>query len=158
MSDHEDLEWEPPTVDTSTTYPRQCGDLEKGGFVMLEGRPCKIVKITIAKAGKHGSAKVDLVGTDLFTGKTIEVVSASNMNMDCPKVTRTEYQLIDVTNGFLNLMDDNGDTRDDIKLPDGDLGKEISTCIGDEDYDYLVCVLKACGEEMAISLKKMAKE
>ncbi|KAI8495153.1 hypothetical protein Bbelb_271390 [Branchiostoma belcheri] len=157
MSDHEDLEWEPPTVDTSTTYPRQCEYLEKGDFVMLEGRPCKIMEITIAKAGKHGSAKVDLVGTDLFTGKTIEVVSASNMNMDCPKVNRKEYQLIDVANGFLSLMDDSGDTRDDIKLPDGDLGKEISTCIADEDYDYLVCVLKACGEEMAVSLKKMAK-
>ncbi|XP_078693700.1 uncharacterized protein LOC144923207 [Branchiostoma floridae x Branchiostoma belcheri] len=157
MSDHEDLEWEPPTVDTSTTYPSQCAYLEKGGYVMLEGRPCKIVEITIAKAGKHGSAKVDLVGTDLFTGKTIEVVSASTMNMDCPIVYRTEYQLINVANGFLTLMDDNGDTRDDIKLPDGDLGKEISTCIADEDNDYLVCVLKACGEEIAISFKKMAK-
>ncbi|KAI8495152.1 Eukaryotic translation initiation factor 5A-1 [Branchiostoma belcheri] len=153
MSDHEDLEWEPPTVDTSTTYPRQCGYLEKGGFVMLEGRPCKIVKITIAKAGKHGSAKVDLVGTDIFTGKTYKGVFGSNDNMDVPNVTRREYSLINIEKGFLSLMDDNGDMHDDIKLPDGDLGKEISTLVEDGE-NLLVCVLNVCGEEMAISVKK----
>lgn len=34
-------------------------------------------------------------------------------------------QAIDVSDGFLSLMDDNGETREDLKVPEGDLGKEI---------------------------------
>lgn len=30
-----------------------------------------------------------------------------------------------MADGFLALMDDNGETREDLKLPDNDLGKEI---------------------------------
>ncbi|XP_078693767.1 eukaryotic translation initiation factor 5A-1-like [Branchiostoma floridae x Branchiostoma belcheri] len=127
MSDHEEDDFD-QTGDTRYTYRSPCSALKKGGYVVLEGRPCKIVEMTTSKAGKHGNAKVDLVGTDIFTGKTYKGVFGSNDDMDVPKVNRTEYTLIDsAESGFLSLMDDNGDMHDDIKLPDGDLGKEIST-------------------------------
>ena len=35
-------------------------------------------------------------------------------------------QLVDITDeGFLALMDDNGETREDLKLPANELGEEI---------------------------------
>lgn len=42
----------------SVTYPIQCSSLRKNGYVMLKGRPCKIVSMTTSKTGKHGHAKV----------------------------------------------------------------------------------------------------
>ena len=33
--------------------------------------------------------------------------------------------------GFLSLMDDTGNTRDDLKLPDGEIGAEIKAAIAD---------------------------
>ena len=44
----------------------------------------------------------------------------------------TFLQLLDVSDdGFLSLMDDTGNTRDDLKLPDGEIGAEIKAAIAD---------------------------
>ena len=53
-------------------------------------------------------------------------------------------------------MDDNGEIRDDLKLPEGDLGKEIQTKF-ENDEQHLLTVLKAMGEEAVIATKAMTK-
>ena len=36
--------------------------------------------------------------------------------------------MIDISaDGFLSMMNDNGDLREDLKLPDGDLGSQLKT-------------------------------
>lgn len=39
------------------------------------------------------------------------------------------------------------DTKDDLRLPDGDIGNQIKQAY-DKDDDILVSVTAACGEEM----------
>ena len=66
-------------------------------------------------------------------------------------------QLCDISSdGFLSLMDDNGEIRDDIKLPDGDVGAEIKRK-HENDEQFMVTVLKSMGTEAAIATKNMAK-
>ena len=60
--------------------------------------------------------------------------------------------MTNIDDDYLSLMDDNGDTREDLKLPEGDLGKEISTKF-DNDETFLVTVLKAMDEEAVIATK-----
>jgi translation initiation factor 5A len=73
--------------------------------------------------------------------------------MDVPNVKRTEYQLVNVDDGFLNLMDGDGNSKDDVKVPEGDLGKQISEGF-EEGKDLLVTVVAAMGEEQAMSFKE----
>ena len=54
-------------------------------------------------------------------------------------------------------MDDQGEIRDDVKVPDSDLGKEITEKAKDADNQFLVTILKAIGEEQAIAIKNMPK-
>ena len=53
---------------------------------------------------------------------------------------------------FLSLMDDAGETREDLKCPEGDIGEEIKKSI-DNETDILCTVLSACGEECVIATK-----
>jgi translation initiation factor 5A len=140
----------------SATFPMQCSALRKNGHVVIKGRPCKIVDMSTSKTGKHGHAKVHLVAIDIFTGKKLEDISPSTHNMDVPHVRRNEYQLVNIDDGFLNLMTQDGTAKDDVKVPEGDIGKDIQA--GFEDgKDLLVTIISAMGEEQAISFKEAPK-
>ncbi|RHZ57713.1 hypothetical protein Glove_384g61 [Diversispora epigaea] len=140
----------------SATYPIQCSALRKNGYVLLKGRPCKIVEMTTSKTGKHGHAKVHLVGLDIFTGKKLEDLSPSTHNMDVPNVSRIEYQLLNVDDGFLSLMTSDGSTKDDVRVPDGELGEKIQSDF-DDGKELLITIINAMGEEAAISYKEAPK-
>ncbi|WVN88660.1 eukaryotic translation initiation factor 5A-1 [Cryptococcus depauperatus CBS 7841] len=154
MSDDEQHEtFESTAAGASNTFPMQCSALRKNGHVVIKGRPCKIVDMSTSKTGKHGHAKVHLVAIDIFTGKKLEDISPSTHNMDVPNVRRKEYQLLNIQDGFLNLMDTDGNSKDDVKIPDGDIGKGINDDF-EASKDLMVTIISAMGEEQAISYKE----
>ncbi|KAI4276032.1 MAG: hypothetical protein LQ337_002773 [Flavoplaca oasis] len=133
----------------------QCSALRKNGFVVIKNRPCKIVDMSTSKTGKHGHAKVHLVAIDIFTGKKLEDLCPSTHNMDVPNVQRKEYQLLDISDdGFLSLMSDDGVTKDDVKVPEGEVGERIDKLFKQEEKDLNVIVLTSMGEETAIEAKE----
>ena len=140
----------------SQTYPQQCSALRKNGHVVIKGKPCKIVEMSTSKTGKHGHAKVHLIGTDIFTGKKYEDICPSTHNMDVPHVARVDYQLVDIEDGYLSLMNDDGEIRQDIKLPESDIGAEIKKKHENEEQ-FMVTILKAMGQEAAVGTKNIAK-
>ncbi|KAI6013210.1 eukaryotic translation initiation factor 5A [Pisolithus microcarpus] len=164
MSDDEqhNQTFEQASAGASLTFPMQCSALRKNGHVVIKGRPCKIVEMSTSKTGKHGHAKVHLVGIDIFTNK--KLVRGRNLssthNMDVPNVSRKEYQLRilsgDIEDGFLSLMGQDHTSKDDVKVPEDPLGKEIKDGFDDEK-DLLVTVVSAMGEEAAISFKEAPK-
>ena len=97
--------------------------------------------------------------------------------MDVPNVFRNEFQLVcyplsppscprsyppfhsaqvNIDDGFLNLMTQDGTAKDDVKVPEGDIGKQIQADF-DEGKELLVTIVSAMGEEQAISYKEAPK-
>ena len=112
--------------------------------------------MSTSKTGKHGHAKVHLVAVDIFTNKKMEDLSPSTHNMDVPNIIRNEYALLDIDDGFLSLMTADGSTKDDVKLPDNEIGAKIQEDF-DADKDLIVTVVAAMGEEHALSHKEAPK-
>lgn len=158
MSDDEahNQTFESTTSGASLTFPTQCSALRKNGHVVIKGRPCKIVDMSTSKTGKHGHAKVHLIGIDIFTAKKLEDICPSTHNMDVPHVRRNEYQLVNIDDDFLNLMAQDGASKDDVRVPEGDIGKEIRAGF-EEGKDLLVTIVSAMGEEQALSFKEAPK-
>ncbi|KAH1097754.1 hypothetical protein J1N35_014675 [Gossypium stocksii] len=114
----------------------------------------QVVEVSTSKTGKHGHAKCHFVGIDIFTGKKLEDILPSSHNCDVPHVSRTDYQLIDISeDGFVSLLTENGNTKDDLRLPTDD---NLLTQIKDgfaEGKDLVVSVMSAMGEEQICGLK-----
>ena len=139
----------------SDTYPMQAGSIRKGGHIMVKDRPCKVVDISTSKTGKHGHAKCHFVAIDIFTNKKMEELCPSSHNISVPNVTRKEYQVIDIQeDDYISLLDENGEPKDDLQLPDDvELSENIRNKFNEGIDDVLITTICAMGNEKVISLK-----
>ena len=139
----------------SHTFPSQAGCLKKGGFIVIKGKPCKIVDITTSKAGKHGHAKANIVGIDIFTDKKYEDSAPTSHNVEVPNVVRKELSLLDIgKDGFVTLMLDDGTQKEDLKMPDDpEMAKKLKEDF-DGGKDLLLTVISAMGMEKIVSYRE----
>lgn len=73
--------------------------------------------------------------------------------MDVPNVKRTEYQLVNIDDGFLNLLMPDGDSKDDVKVPEGELGEKIEKDFKAEK-DLMVSILSSMDKEACVGYKE----
>jgi translation initiation factor 5A len=152
----EDYNFDRGAAGASHTYPMEAGQIRKGGYIMIKEKPCKVVSVSTSKTGKHGHAKCNFTAIDIFTGKKYEDIVPSTHCTTVPNVSRAEYSLLDITDdGFLSLMTEGGETKDDLKLPDFPEGfaGEIQAKF-DQGLSLVVTVLKAVGQEQVIAVKE----
>jgi len=126
--------------------------------MMIKGRPCKVLSISVSKTGKHGHAKCNFLATDIFTGKKLEDMVPSSHGTTVPIVVKTDWEIIDIQeDGELTLMDEGGNQKVDVNLPsipDG-YGKEIREAWNEGENTIMVSVQAAVGEEAIVGYKKV---
>ena len=88
----------------STMYA-ELGSLKTGNFIVIDGEPCRIVEITKAKTGKHGSAKAHVVAIGIFTGNKRTLVAPVSQRVEVPVIDKRTAQVIAVTRDTVQLMD-----------------------------------------------------
>lgn len=72
MSFMSDEEFERTDAGASLTIPIEFGDLKKGDYALLKGKPCRVIEVNHAQNGKHGHTKATITGIDIFTNNKIE--------------------------------------------------------------------------------------
>lgn len=142
----------PPPPRARARAPTRRGHRALRHALTRQPPPPQIEEITTSKTGKHGHAKANYYGYDIFTGKRYEDVAPTTHNVNVPIVTRTEYILTDINDddstedgSIVVLMTDRGDSREDLRLPDGPEYKQLRDAFTDGAKEILVTVINAMG-------------
>ena len=87
------------------TKPVDVGSLRVGGYMIIDGEPCRIVDITKSKPGKHGSAKARIVAIGVFDNQKRQFVKPVDSNAEVPLIDKRAGQVFAVNTNGVQIMD-----------------------------------------------------
>jgi translation initiation factor 5A len=91
-------------VRVSKTY-EVVGNLRVGSFVVIDGEPCRVVEISKAKTGKHGSAKATVTAIGLFSKSKKVLVAPVDTQVEVPIIEKRIGRVIADLGDRLQVMD-----------------------------------------------------
>eukprot|EP00536_Pseudo-nitzschia_multiseries_P012996 jgi/Psemu1/68559/estExt_Genemark1.C_5290010 len=160
MGSDDDYVIETTTAGASLTIPIEAGQIKKGGYMMIKGKPCKVLSISVSKTGKHGHAKCNFTAVDIFTGKKLEDMIPSTHGTTAPIVNRSDWEVLNIEeDGELSLIDEGGNSKDDLNLPTHppELADQIRDAWDGGENQVIVTVQSAVDIEQIIAFKKVSE-
>lgn len=167
MSDNENYDIDITDSGASSTISVEAGQIRKGGYIMIKGKPCKVKDVSVSKTGKHGHAKCKFSASDIFTGATCEELCPSTHSIDVPIVSKKDWMIQGLQEDtYVLLMDDDGEMREDLQFPtvtyktDEDIKnttliKEYCDMVDNgENIDIFCTILSAVGQEKITEVRK----
>ena len=88
----------------SVTYAT-LGELRPGSYIVIDGEPCRIVEMSKAKTGKHGSAKAHVVAVCLFSGNKKTLTAPVDTRVEVPIIDKRVGQVIADMGDMVQIMD-----------------------------------------------------
>jgi len=87
------------------TKPVDVGELRVGGYMMIDGEPCKIMDISKSKPGKHGSAKARIVAIGVFDNQKRQFVKPVDCGAEVPIIDKRTGQVFALNPSGVQIMD-----------------------------------------------------
>lgn len=141
----------------SSTFTIPCHHIRIGDLVILQHRPCQIIRITTsAQTGQHR-----YLGVDLFTKQLHEepcVVSHPSPSVVLHSLLGPvfkQYRLIDIRDdGKLVAMTESGEIKQGLKVVDqGNLWNKLREAFGKGSGAVRILVISDHGKELAVDYK-----
>lgn len=142
---------------SQSTYTIPCHHIRIGDLVILQQRPCQVIRITTsAQTGQHR-----YLGVDLFTKQLHEepcVVTHPSPSVVLHSMLTPgfkQYKLLDISeSGNLVCMTEGGDIKQSLKIVDqGQLFEKLKGAYGDGTGSIRVLVINDRGNELAVDYK-----
>ena len=143
-----------PSVPNTVTIP--CHHVRMGDILMLQGRPCQVIRISTSSAtGQHR-----YLGVDLFT-KQLHEESSFISNPAPSVVVQTmlgpifkQYRVLDVQDGTVVAMTETGDVKPGLPVIDqSNLWNRLTKAFDSGRGSVRVLVLNDGGRELAVEMK-----
>jgi len=111
-------------------------NLKPGNFVLIDGTPCRVEKVSVSVAGKHGAAKARVEAIGLFDGRRRSIVKPADEEVDVPIVERKKAQVLAILGNNAQLMDLETYETFELEIPE-ERKREVKE---GEEIDYYVVV------------------
>jgi translation initiation factor 5A len=85
--------------------PVDVGELRVGGYMLIDGEPCRIMDISKSKPGKHGSAKARIVAIGVFDNQKRQFVKPVDLGAEIPIIDKRAGQVFSVNPNGVQIMD-----------------------------------------------------
>ena len=129
--------------------------LKVNDYIVIQDKACRIIDIVNEEIDNHEAYKRHIKAIDIFTGRNQEIVHTSDEVVKSLIITRNDYRLTELISEEgqwgcrLSL---NGKIRDDIKIPNSELGELIIDIFNDSG-DVNVTIMEALGLKKIIGFK-----
>ncbi|KAK1701507.1 woronin body major protein [Colletotrichum godetiae] len=143
-----------PLLPNTVTIP--CHHIRLGDFLMLQGRPCQVIKISTSAA----TGQYRYLGVDLFT-KQLHEESSFIANPAPSVVVQTmlgpvfkQYRVLDLSDGQVTAMTETGDVKQGLPVIDqSNLWSRLNNAFESGRGSVRVLVLNDAGRELAVDVK-----
>ncbi|EFQ26816.1 hypothetical protein CGRA01v4_08912 [Colletotrichum graminicola] len=144
----------PPLLPNTVTIP--CHHIRLGDFLMLQGRPCQVIKISTSAA----TGQYRYLGVDLFT-KQLHEESSFIANPAPSVVVQTmlgpifkQYRVLDVSDGQVTAMTETGDVKQGLPVIDqSNLWTRLTNAFESGRGSVRALVLQDSGRELVVDVK-----
>lgn len=118
--------------------PVDVGSLKIGGYVIIDGEPCKIVEFEKSKPGKHGAAKARIVGISAFTGVKKNLIAPVDARAEVPMIDKKSGQILSIAGNSVQVMDLESYENFETPMPDDEeLKAQMAPNVEIEYWDVL---------------------
>jgi hypothetical protein len=142
--------------DSSSTFTVPCHHIRTGDLVILQHRPCQIIRISTSTTGQHRYLGVDLFTRQLYEEPCVVSHPAASVilhSMLAP--IYKQYRVIDIADdGRVVAMTESGDIKSDLRVVDqGGLLDRLSDAFENGRGSARVLVVQDGGEELVVDFK-----
>jgi translation elongation factor P/translation initiation factor 5A len=143
-----------PAIPNTVTIP--CHHIRLGDLLILQGRPCQVIRISTSSAtGQHR-----YLGVDLFT-KQLHEESSFIANPSPSVVVQTmlgpvfkQYRVLDLQDGVIVAMTETGDVKQNLPIIDqSNLWTRLSEAFDSGRGSVRVMVISDNGRELGVDMK-----
>ncbi|KAL6854025.1 HEX1-like protein [Trichoderma novae-zelandiae] len=146
----------PATESQPNTVSIPCHHIRLGDFLMLQGRPCQVIRISTSSA----TGQYRYLGVDLFT-KQLHEESSFISNPAPSVVVQTmlgpvfkQYRVLDMADGYVTAMTETGDVKQGLAVIDqSNLWSRLQQAFESGRGSVRVLVLNDGGRELAVEMK-----
>ena len=93
-------------------------DLKPGSYVMIDGEPCKVTKMSTSKPGKHGATKARVEAVGVFDDKKRTLLKPTSASCSIPIILKKGAQVVSITGSMAQLMDLEDYSMFDTEIPE----------------------------------------
>ncbi|MCS7093580.1 MAG: translation initiation factor IF-5A [Candidatus Aenigmarchaeota archaeon] len=98
-------------------------NMKPGNYILIDGAPCKVEKVTTSTSGKHGASKTRVDAIGLLDGTRRSIVKPSDEEVEVPILEKKKAQVVAIEGNIAHLLDLQTYQEIQLEIPEDRMGE-----------------------------------